>query len=71
MKIVLGVEGMMCNMCEKHVKEALEENFKAEKVEASHEKSSVVFEAAEAPTEAAIKDVIEEEGYKLTSYQVQ
>ncbi|MEE3491826.1 heavy metal translocating P-type ATPase [Ruminococcus sp.] len=41
MKTVINVEGMMCPMCEKHVKEAIEKNLNVESVTASHEANKV------------------------------
>ncbi|WP_405358410.1 metal-transporting ATPase, partial [Ruminococcus sp.] len=47
MKTVINVEGMMCPMCEKHVKEAIEKNLNVESVTASHEANKVEIISAE------------------------
>ena len=47
MKTVINVEGMMCPMCEKHVKEAIEKNLNVESVTASHEAKKVEIISAE------------------------
>ena len=65
-KTVIKVDGMMCPMCEKHVKEALEKAFAEQRAEvkASHEEKKVVMTAtAPIDYEAAAK-VIAEAGYK-------
>ena len=47
MKTVINVEGMMCPMCEKHVKEAIVKNLNVESVTASHEANKVEIISAE------------------------
>ena len=47
MKTIINVEGMMCPMCEKHVKEAIEKNLDVESVTASHEAKKVEIISAE------------------------
>ncbi len=47
MKTVINVEGMMCPMCEKHVKEAIEKNLNVVSVTASHESNKVEIISAE------------------------
>ena len=64
MKTTVIVEGMMCPMCEKHVKEAIEKNFAAESVTASHEAKQVVIEAAQALDYDKVAAVIKEAGYE-------
>ena len=57
-KMTLGVDGMMCNMCEAHVNEAIRNAFTVKKVSSSQE-----------IPEEKLSAVIGETGYKLTSYQ--
>ena len=47
MKTIINVEGMMCPMCEKHVKEAIEKNLNVESVTASHEAKKVEIISSE------------------------
>ena len=60
------VEGMMCPMCEKHVKEAIEKAFAAEQATAaaSHTEGKVEITSASPLDPAAVKEVINEAGYK-------
>lgn len=65
-KTTADIEGMMCNMCEKHVNEAIKKGFKVKKVTASHEDKNAVI-LSKAPIERAeLERVIEDTGYKLT-----
>ena len=59
----VNVEGMMCPMCEKHVREAIEKNFSVESVTASHEKKSVEITSPEALDYDKVAAVITEAGY--------
>ncbi len=64
MKTVINVEGMMCPMCEKHVKEAIEKSFAVESVTASHEAKKVEITSAEAVDYEKVAAVIKEAGYE-------
>ena len=39
-KITVGIDGMMCGMCEAHINDAIRNNFKVTKVSASHKTNS-------------------------------
>ena len=67
-KMILGVEGMMCPMCEAHVNDAVRNNFKVKKVKSSREKNETVILAKEEIPEDKLREVIEATGYKMTSY---
>ena len=60
----VNVEGMMCPMCEKHVKEAIEKNFDVTSVKASHEAKTVEIESAAPIDYEKLAAVIEEAGYQ-------
>lgn len=63
MKTVVNVEGMMCPMCEKHVREAIEKNFSVESVTASHEEKKVEIVSAQPLDYDKVAAVITEAGY--------
>ena len=64
MKTVINVEGMMCPMCEKHVKEAIEKSFDVLSVTASHADHRVEIES-DAPIDYdRAATVITEAGYQ-------
>lgn len=67
-KITLGIDGMMCGMCESHVNDAIRNNFKVKKVSASHSSNSAEIIAESDISREEIEKVIGQTGYKLTSY---
>ena len=70
-KITLGVDGMMCNMCEAHTNDAIRNNFKVKKVNSSHTKGETEIIAPEGISREKLEKVISETGYKVTSYSVE
>ena len=62
----VNVEGMMCPMCEKHVKEAIEKSFTVESVTASHEAKQVEIDSAEPIDYDKLAAVIKDAGYTPT-----
>lgn len=48
-QIILGVDGMMCSMCEAHVNEAVQMVMDVEKVTSSHSKNQTVIIAENEP----------------------
>lgn len=67
-KTVLGIDGMMCGMCESHINDAIRNNFKVEAVFSSHKKGETVIVSREVPDKDELVKVIEATGYKITSY---
>lgn len=68
-KIILGVDGMMCGMCEAHVNDAIRNNFDVKKVKSSRKKNETVITANEEIPEEKLREVISEAGYTMTSYK--
>ena len=66
-KMTLGVEGMMCNMCESHVNDAIRNAFPVKKVASSHKDGETVIIAEEEIPEEKLSQVINETGYKFVS----
>ena len=64
------VTGMMCPMCEKHVVEAIENNFDVAEVTASKDANEVVIKSAEALDEGKLSQVIDDEGYTFVKAEV-
>ena len=60
----IAVEGMMCENCEKHVREAVKKNFKVKSVVADRTKNQAVIESKEPLDAEKLAAVITEEGYK-------
>ena len=67
LKITLGIDGMMCGMCESHMNDAVRNAFKVKKVTSSHSKGETVIISDEAIDENKISEVIDKTGYKLIS----
>ena len=66
-KIILGVDGMMCNMCEAHTNDAVRNNFKVKKVSSSHSEKKTEIIAPDEISREELEKVISKAGYKLTS----
>lgn len=67
-KMTLGVEGLMCRNCEKHVTEALTKGFDVKKVTASHEDKQVVVIAEQELDEEKLKTCVKGAGYEMVSF---
>ena len=65
-KITVGVDGMMCNMCESHVNEAVRKALGVDKVTSSHTKGETVIITDKPITEEALKNAINPTGYTVT-----
>ena len=63
-QITLGIDGMMCGMCESHINDAVRNAFPVKKVSSSQ---TVILSEMEIP-EAELRPVIAKTGYELTSY---
>lgn len=65
----IGINGMMCGMCESHINDVIRQNFKIKKVTSSHKKGlTQVISQNELDTEL-IKKVIEATGYTVNSIE--
>ena len=56
LKITLGVDGMMCGMCESHVNDAVRKAFPVKKVTSSHGKGQTVILTEQDLDEQAVRD---------------
>lgn len=68
-KIILGIDGMACGMCEAHINNEVRNNFNIQKITSSHTKKQTVIITNEDIDEQKLKDVISGTGYTVTSYQ--
>lgn len=66
-KITLGIEGMMCPMCEAHMNDAIRKAFDTTKVKSSRHKKQTVFYVDKAVSDEEIEKAVKETGYSLTS----
>lgn len=70
-KITLGIDGMMCGMCESHVADTIRNNFPVRKVKADRSKKEAVIIADTDISEKVLHDAIDPTGYTVTSYQIE
>ena len=68
MKKTVTIEGMMCPMCEKHVKAALEKLDGVLYAEVSHEKGTAVVSLSKEVAEADVRAAVEGADYKYISF---
>ena len=66
-KTIVGIDGMMCGMCESHVNDAIRKSFDIKKVSSSHSKKKTEIISEEAIDEDKLRAVIDETGYTVLS----
>lgn len=66
-KTTVGINGMMCGMCESHVNDAIRKSFDIKKVSSSHSKKKTEIISEEAIDEDKLRAVIDETGYTVLS----
>ncbi|SKB71458.1 Copper chaperone CopZ [Lachnospiraceae bacterium] len=67
LKTTVKIDGMMCGMCEAHIKDVIRKTFPdAKKVSASHAKGEASF-VSEKVDEALLKTAITDTGYTFVS----
>ena len=57
-QITLGIDGMMCGMCESHINDAVRNAFPVKKVSSSHGKGQTVILSETEIPEAELRPVI-------------
>lgn len=67
LKITLGIEGMMCGMCESHVNDAIRKEFNVKKITSSHSKGETVILTEQDIDEQDLRSTIDATGYQMTS----
>lgn len=68
-KIIIGVRGMMCSMCEAHINEAVRTAFpQVKKVTSDRKKNQTVILSDTDLDENAVRKAIDETGYQFTSF---
>ena len=66
-KIIVGIEGMACGMCEAHINEAVRNALQVKKVTSSHKKKQTVILAEKDIPEQELKSVVAKAGYDAVS----
>lgn len=68
-KTTIGIEGMMCGMCESHINDVIRREFKVKKVSSSHTKGIAEIISENEIDEEKIKKAIADTGYDVTSFK--
>lgn len=70
-KMIVGVEGMACGMCESHINDAIRNAFSVDSVSSSRSQKETDIIAEKPIEEEKIRKVIDQTGYQVTSYKVE
>lgn len=65
-KTVIGIDGMVCGMCEAHINDTIRASFRVKKVKSSRRKGETVVTSEEPLDEENLKRTIAETGYTVT-----
>ena len=63
----IGIDGMMCEMCEAHINDAIRKSFAVKSAKSNRKKKQCVVVSEEPLDEGRIRTVIAETGYDLLS----
>jgi copper chaperone CopZ len=63
----IGIDGMMCSMCEAHVNDAIRRGFDVKSVRSDRKRKRCVVVSEEPLDEARVAEVIAQTGYELLS----
>ena len=66
-KTTVGIDGMMCDMCEAHINDAFHKHFSVKSAKSDRKKKRCVVVSDEPLDEDRIRQVIAETGYDLLS----
>ncbi len=70
LQITLGIEGMMCGMCEAHMNDVVRKLYPdVKKVSSSHSRNQTVVLSESELDEARLREGISAIGYRLTSFR--
>ena len=68
-KITVGIDGMMCGMCESHINDAIRQKFpQIKKVSADRRKKQAVILSESDLDEQTVRETIDATGYTFLSY---
>jgi hypothetical protein len=66
-KTIVGIDGMICSMCEAHINDAVRKAFSVKKVSSSHKRKQAEILSEEYIDEESLRSVINETGYRVLS----
>lgn len=66
-KTIVGIDGMVCSMCETHINDAIRKAFSVKKVLSSRKKKQTEIISNEKIDEKILRSVIDATGYSVLS----
>ena len=63
----IGIDGMMCEMCEAHINDAIRRGFDVKSAKSNRKKKQCVVVSQEPLDEACVREVIAQTGYDFLS----
>lgn len=66
-KTTIKIDGMVCAMCEAHIRDALRRELPISRVRASHKRGVAFCESRDSLSEEAIRKTVEATGYRVTA----
>lgn len=70
-KTTVGINAMMCGMCESHINDVVRRNFKVKKVSSSHAKALCEIISENEIDKAKLRKAIADTGYDVTSFKTE
>ena len=67
LKYTIGIDGMMCTMCEAHITETLRKSLGVQNIKASHSKGQATFTTETPISDEQIHAAIDPTGYTVTA----
>ena len=64
----VGIDGMMCEMCEAHINDAIRKNFAVKSVKSNRKKKQCVIVSEQPLNEDEVRKTIEATGYDFLSF---
>ena len=64
-KTTIGIDVMICGMCESHVNDTIRQHFKIKKVSSSHSKGTTEIISESPLDEKALREAVGKTGYKV------
>lgn len=66
---IIGIDGMMCDMCEAHINDAIRKHFTVKSAKSDRRKKRCVVVSEEPLDEAEVQQVISSTGYEFLSFE--
>ncbi len=70
-KTVLSMEGLVCDMCDAHMNDAIRQAFQVKKVTTSHSKGETVIISENEISRGDLEKAVSETGYRILSVKTE